>query len=142
MTQKFAEWSAGISKSDGFKKFVQYMNQNGPVIMQLIGNIAMALVNFGIAMAPIASQVLKAVTAFAGWVAKLFETHPAIAKLVGVSISLTGVLMALVPSISGVYDFLGPLITKIVGLASKLGLGKAATQALTKVFTLLLVKHL
>ncbi|MDU3138303.1 MAG: hypothetical protein E7B17_03255 [Staphylococcus lugdunensis] len=140
MTQKFAEWSAGISKSDGFKKFVQYMNQNGPVIMQLIGNIAMALVNFGIAMAPIAAQVLKAVTAFAGWLAKLFETHPAIAKVLGVSISLGGALMALIPNIVGVTTFLGPLITKIIGLVSKLGLGKTAIQALTKVFTLLFGK--
>ncbi|HDP5863099.1 TPA: hypothetical protein P6V15_002589 [Staphylococcus aureus] len=140
MTQKFAEWSAGIAKSDGFKKFVQYMNENGPVIMQLIGNIAMALVNFGIAMAPIASQVLKAVTAFAGWIAKLFETHPAVAQLVGVSISLAGALMALVPNIVGITTFIGPLITKFAALVTKVGIGKATFQALSKVFSLLFGK--
>ncbi|MBH4768002.1 hypothetical protein I6D34_09925 [Staphylococcus aureus] len=140
MTQKFAEWSAGIAKSDGFKKFVQYMNENGPVIMQLIGNIAMALVNFGIAMAPIASQVLKMVTAFAGWIAKLFETHPAVAQLVGVSISLAGALMALVPNIVGITTFIGPLITKFAALVTKVGIGKATFQALSKVFSLLFGK--
>ncbi|HDZ3291103.1 TPA: hypothetical protein RSU91_000585 [Staphylococcus aureus] len=140
MTQKFAEWSAGIAKSDGFKKFVQYMNENGPVIMQLIGNVAMALVNFGIAMAPIASQVLKAVTAFAGWIAKLFETHPAVAQLVGVSISLAGALMALVPNIVGITTFIGPLITKFAALVAKVGIGKATFQALSKVFSLLFGK--
>ncbi|HHX0067796.1 TPA: DUF6781 family protein [Staphylococcus aureus] len=140
MTQKFAEWSAGIAKSDGFKKFVQYMNENGPVIMQLIGNVAMALVNFGIAMAPIASQVLKAVTAFAGWIAKLFETHPAVAQLVGVSISLAGALMALVPNIVGITTFIGPLITKFAALVTKVGIGKATFQALSKVFSLLFGK--
>lgn len=140
MTQKFDEWSAGIAKSDGFKKFVQYMNENGPVIMQLIGNIAMALVNFGIAMAPIASQVLKAVTAFAGWIAKLFETHPAVAQLVGVSISLAGALMALVPNIVGITTFICPLITKFAALVTKVGIGKATFQALSKVFSLLFGK--
>lgn len=140
MTQKFAEWSAGIAKSDGFKKFVQYMNENGPVIMQLIGNVAMALVNFGIAMAPIASQVLKMVTAFAGWIAKLFETHPAVAQLVGVSISLAGALMALVPNIVGITTFLGPLAAKFAALVTKVGIGKATFEALSKVFSLLFGK--
>ncbi|HDA1605198.1 TPA: hypothetical protein O4266_001267 [Staphylococcus aureus] len=140
MTQKFAEWSAGIAKSDGFKKFVQYMNENGPVIMQLIGNIAMALVNFGIAMAPIASQVLKAVTAFAGWIAKLFETHPAVAQLVGVSISLAGALMALVPNIVGITTFIGPLITKFAALVARFGLGKSVLLVLSRAFNLLFGK--
>ncbi|SGW64198.1 DUF6781 family protein [Staphylococcus argenteus] len=140
MTQKFAEWSAGIAKSDGFKKFVQYMNENGPVIMQLIGNIAMALVNFGIAMAPIASQVLKAVTAFAGWIAKLFETHPAVAQLVGVSISLAGALMALVPNIVGITTFIGPLIAKFAALVARFGLGQSVLLVLSRAFNLLFGK--
>ena len=39
MTAKFREWSEQVGKSQGFKKFVQYVQENGPVIMDLIGNI-------------------------------------------------------------------------------------------------------
>ena len=59
MTGKFREWSEQVGKSEGFKQFVEYVQQNGPVIMQLIGNIVRALVAFGTAMAPIASVILR-----------------------------------------------------------------------------------
>lgn len=44
MTGKFREWSEQVGKSEGFKQFVKYVQQNGPVIMQLIGNIVRALI--------------------------------------------------------------------------------------------------
>ncbi|RST36369.1 terminase, partial [Staphylococcus epidermidis] len=44
MTAKFREWSEQVGKSEGFKKFVQYVQENGPVIMDLIGNIVRVLV--------------------------------------------------------------------------------------------------
>ncbi|MDV2097049.1 hypothetical protein, partial [Acinetobacter baumannii] len=95
MTGKFREWSEQVGKSEGFKQFVKYVQQNGPVIMQLIGNIVRALVAFGTAMAPIASVILRVVTAFAGFIAKLFETHPAVAKMVGIGMILAGIMWAL-----------------------------------------------
>ncbi|RIL24915.1 terminase, partial [Staphylococcus gallinarum] len=49
MTAKFREWSEQVGKSEGFKKFVQYVQENGPVIMDLIGNIVRVLVAFGTA---------------------------------------------------------------------------------------------
>lgn len=122
MSAKFAEWSANISKSDGFQKFVQYVQTNGPVIMSLIGAITMALVNFGVAMAPIGQKVLGLVTAFTQWVAKLFETHPAIARILGVTISLFGVFMMLLPTIIQLGTFFTQLIIPLfnfVGIATR-----------------------
>ena len=106
MTGKFREWSEQVGKSEGFKKFVQYVQQNGPVIMQLIGNIVRALVAFGTAMAPIASVILRVVTAFAGFIAKLFETHPAVAKMVGIGMILAGIMWALLAPIIAVSTFI------------------------------------
>ena len=102
MTAKFREWSEQVGKSEGFKKFVQYVQENGPVIMDLIGNIVRVLVAFGTAMAPIASVILKVVTALAGFIAKLFETHPAIARMVGIGMILGGMLWALLAPIIAV----------------------------------------
>lgn len=102
MTAKFREWSEQVGKSEGFKKFVRYVQENGPVIMDLIGNIVRVLVAFGTAMAPIASVILKVVTALAGFIAKLFETHPAIARMIGIGMILGGMLWALLAPIIAV----------------------------------------
>lgn len=79
LTSQFRAWSEQVGQSQGFKDFISYVQENGPTIMQLIGNIIKALVAFGTAMAPIASKLLDFITNLAGFIAKLFETHPAIA---------------------------------------------------------------
>lgn len=119
MTAKFREWSEQVGKSEGFKKFVQYVQQNGPVIMQLIGNIVRALVAFGTAMAPIASVILRVVTALAGFVAKLFETHPAIAKIIGVIAIMSGIFWALMAPVIAISTVLsnvfGVSLLQVIG---------------------------
>ncbi|EIW3383839.1 phage tail protein [Staphylococcus pseudintermedius] len=130
MASRFRTWSEQIAQSDGFKKFIDYVQQNGPTIMSLIGNIIMVLVNFGTAMAPIASVVLNVVTAITGFVAKLFETHPIVAQIIGLAITFAGVLMTWYPVLSGIVEFLGPLI-------SKLGFLRAVLPLIGKAFSLL-----
>ena len=120
MTAKFREWSEQVGKSEGFKKFVQYVQENGPVIMDLIGNIVRVLVAFGTAMAPIASVILKVVTALAGFIAKLFETHPAIARMVGIAMILGGMLWALLAPIIAV----STLLSNVFGVSLFSAIGK------------------
>lgn len=120
MTAKFREWSEQVGKSEGFKKFVQYVQENGPVIMDLIGNIVRVLVAFATAMAPIASVILKVVTALAGFIAKLFETHPAIARMVGIAMILGGMLWALLAPIIAV----STLLSNVFGVSLFSAIGK------------------
>ena len=119
MTSKFREWSEQVGKSEGFKKFIQYVQENGPVIMDLIGNIVRALVAFGTAMAPIASVILKVVNALVGFIAKLFETHPAVARFFGVAMILGGVMWALLAPIIAV----STVLSNVFGM-SLLDVGK------------------
>lgn len=113
MSAKFKAWSETVGKSQGFKKFIEYVQKNGPVIMQLIGNIVRALVAFGVAMAPIASVLLRVITAIAGFVAKLFETHPAIAQVIGVLAILGGIFWALMAPIMAV----GTVLSNVFGVS-------------------------
>lgn len=122
MTGKFREWSEQVGKSEGFKKFVQYVQENGPVIMDLIGNIVRVLVAFGTAMAPIASVILKVVTALAGFIAKLFETHPAVVRFFGVAMILGGVMWALLAPIIAV----GTVLSNVFGVNLLQAIGKIA----------------
>ncbi|HED5914146.1 TPA: hypothetical protein R5T35_000436 [Staphylococcus aureus] len=132
MTAKFREWSEQVGQSQGFKDFVSYIQTNGPLIMQLIGNIARGLVAFATAMAPIAIAVLRVAVAITGWIANLFEAHPATAQLVGVIITLVGAFRFLIAPILAVMDFLGPLAARLVTLVTKFGWAKTGTLVLSK----------
>lgn len=112
MSAKFKAWSENISKSDDFKKFIEYVQENGPVIMELIGNIVRVLVAFGTAMAPIASVLLKVITALAGFVAKLFEVHPNIARAFGLLFILGGAFWALLAPIM----FISSVLSNVFGV--------------------------
>ncbi len=122
MTQKFRDWSETVGKSEGFKKFVDYVQQNGPKIMDLIGNITMLLVNFGTAMAPIASKILDVVNALVSFTSNLFATHPGVAKLVGIMTILGGILLAVIPTIAQMAIFIKDLLIPFISWASKAGL--------------------
>ncbi|HBC4253786.1 TPA: hypothetical protein OYC88_000123 [Staphylococcus aureus] len=135
MTAKFREWSEQVGQSQGFKDFVSYIQTNGPLIMQLIGNIARGLVAFATAMAPIASVVLRVAVAITGWIANLFEAHPATAQLVGVIITLVGAFRFLIAPILAVMDFLGPLAARLVALVTRFGWAKTGTLVLSKAMT-------
>lgn len=135
MTAKFREWSEQVGQSQEFKDFVSYIQTNGPLIMQLIGNIARGLVAFATAMAPIASAVLRVAVAITGWIANLFEAHPATAQLVGVIITLVGAFRFLIAPILAVMDFLGPLAARLVALVTKFGWAKTGTLVLSKAMT-------
>lgn len=113
LTSQFRQWSETVGKSEGFKQFISYVQKNGPVIMQLIGNIVRALIAFGTAMAPIASVLLRVVTAIAGFIAKLFEAHPAVAKFFGILMILSGVIWALLAPIIAV----GTVLSNVFGVS-------------------------
>ncbi|HEH2646331.1 TPA: terminase [Staphylococcus aureus] len=133
LTSQFRAWSEQVGQSQGFKDFISYVQENGPTIMQLIGNIVKALVAFGTAMAPIASKLLDFITNLAGFIAKLFETHPAVAQIIGVMGILGGVFWALMAPIADVSSVLSNVfsmtllnvvkrildLTRITGLVSK-----------------------
>lgn len=133
LTSQFRVWSEQVGQSQGFKDFISYVQENGPTIMQLIGNIVKALVAFGTAMAPIASKLLDFITNLAGFIAKLFETHPAVAQIIGVMGILGGVFWALMAPIAAVSSVLSNVfsmtllnvvkrildLTRITGLVSK-----------------------
>lgn len=133
LTSQFRAWSEQVGQSQGFKDFISYVQENGPTIMQLIGNIVKALVAFGTAMAPIASKLLDFITNLAGFIAKLFETHPAVAQIIGVMGILGGVFWALMAPIAAVSSVLSNVfgmtllnvvkrildLTRITGVVSK-----------------------
>ena len=116
MMERFREWSAAIKESDGFQKFIDYIQTNGPTVISLIGNIVMMIVNFAIAIAPLAQKVLEVTNAIIAWLAELFKTSPIVGMVVGAITTLFGILMAIAPAFIMITTLLKPLISGLFRL--------------------------
>jgi hypothetical protein len=99
LTEKFSKWAAKISESKGFQNFINFVKENGPKVMDLIGNLTTFLVNLGIGMAPLGTKILDLVNSFLAWTNGMMKNHPMIGKIIAVVLSLGGVLLALTPFI-------------------------------------------
>lgn len=115
MAQKFEEWSATIAQSDGFKKFIDYIQENGPKLIQLLGNIINIIINVATAMAPFAAVVLDVALAITDFVESLTAAHPAIGIMLGLIATLAGIFMTLGPPIMGAIDFIGKFVRVLTG---------------------------
>lgn len=65
MTRSFADWSASLSKTDGFRDFVEYIRSSGPQAVSFLGAMGTAFAAVLKAAAPLGQVVLPALTAFA-----------------------------------------------------------------------------
>ena len=137
MMARFREWSETIKQSDGFQQFIDYIQQHGPTVISLIGNIVMTLVNFGIAIAPLAGKVLEVVNAVFAFTNELFRSNPIVGQIIGVLISLFGAFKILAPLILVVTQVIVPFIGMLVRLFTQSMLVKGAIALLKGVFTLL-----
>ncbi|WP_145447490.1 hypothetical protein [Staphylococcus hominis] len=115
MAQKFEDWSATIAQSDGFKKFIEYVQENGPKLIQLLGNIINIIINVATAMAPFAAIVLDVALAITDFVESLTAAHPAIGIMLGLIATLAGIFMTLGPPIMGAIDFIGKFVRVLTG---------------------------
>jgi hypothetical protein len=113
LTEKFATWSATLDESKGFQNFIQYVRENGPKVMALIGNITNFLVQLGIGMAPLGSKILDMVNGFLSWSSEMMKANPLIAKVITMILSLSGVLLSLTPLIILVRTAFGGMATFI-----------------------------
>ncbi|GEQ00797.1 hypothetical protein SAR03_18340 [Staphylococcus arlettae] len=93
VTKGFAEWSAGLKKSDGFRQFVQYLETNGPKVWSLIKNITGTLWGLAKGMAPVGAAVLSISAAFFKWTATMTNAHPMIGKILGLLTAFGGVAL-------------------------------------------------
>lgn len=93
VTKGFAEWSEGLKKSDGFQKFVEYLETNGPKVLSLIKNITGTLWGLVKGMAPIGAVVLSVSNAFFKWTNTMTNAHPILGQILGILTAFGGVAL-------------------------------------------------
>ncbi|MEU0078572.1 hypothetical protein ABZY58_11800 [Micromonospora tulbaghiae] len=59
MTADFARWSASLDQNQGFQKMLGYIRENGPAVLDLLGQMIQFVVRFVEAAAPIGSAVVS-----------------------------------------------------------------------------------
>ncbi|KAB7635285.1 hypothetical protein [Bacillus sp. B3-WWTP-C-10-D-3] len=69
LTERFKAWAASVGESNGFKGFIEYVKTNGPVLMELLGNLVNFIVDVGVALAPLGEKLLGLINNFANFLA-------------------------------------------------------------------------
>jgi phage-related protein len=74
LTQRFKDWTNTLSGSAAFQSFVEYVKENGPTLLRVVGNIAKIIGILVAALAPVGSVVLHIIDVVTSFIAKLLET--------------------------------------------------------------------
>lgn len=126
MMGRFKEWSSTLKDNQGFQNFVDYVKENGPKVVELIGNLTTFLVNLGVALAPMGSFMLDMINKFLEWSSAMMENHPLVGKIMAAVVVLGGAFLAALPHIVGMIALFGALPGPMA-----LAAGKMITTAAT-----------
>ncbi len=74
MSRDFAQWSDGLSQTEGFQSFVEYIQANGPQAWETLGALGGALLEVVEAAAPIGAVALPVIEALADAIGALADT--------------------------------------------------------------------
>lgn len=118
LMQRWAQWTSQLSSNQAFQKFLSYVQQTAPTVMSLIGNLVTFLVNLGVAMAPLGAAIMVLVNNFLQWADGMMQTHPVIGQIMAVLISLTGVVMAILPWILTFGTMFARIIPTLISFAT------------------------
>jgi hypothetical protein len=95
LSQRFKEWSASLSQSQGFKTFIDYVKANGPTLWNILTNVANTIVNVGVALAPLGSAVLKVAEGLTSFISKASSSKEVVLGLIaGFAALKTGLAIA------------------------------------------------
>ncbi|MGG3803487.1 phage tail protein [Metabacillus fastidiosus] len=73
MTQRFKEWADGLQGSKAFSDFIEYAKSNGPPLLSLFSNIGNVIGDIVTGLAPMGSDVLKALAGITGFLSKITD---------------------------------------------------------------------
>lgn len=85
MARSFAQWAQGVSQSEGFKTFLAYVRTNGPIVMDLLGKLAIVAIKLIVGLAPLGAIALRVADAIATFLAK---TNPGVLLAIAAAIAI------------------------------------------------------
>lgn len=125
LATRFERWATTLEKTDGWQKFLAYMREQGPQVVELLKQLGVFAVRFVIAAAPIGAIVLQVFT-------KVVE---AINKI---PIDVLTVIIGTIAGVAAAIGILGAITT--VFAAGAAALVVVAAGAIAAAFAVLLLK--
>lgn len=71
MARSFANWAAGLKNNDGFQRFLGYIIDVGPRVLDFLGSLVRAVVAIGEGLAPLGEIIIGTLTAFLNFIDQL-----------------------------------------------------------------------
>ncbi|WP_214720727.1 transglycosylase SLT domain-containing protein [Exiguobacterium sp. s192] len=137
----FSQWAASLSKSDGFKTFIEYAKQNTPTFLNLLGNLGGILGGVIKQVAPLGPAVLVGLDALTGLISKALNAGIAIK-------SFAQVIQEMVTGSTEQFDSLRSRVTTVLqniaptfralgqqAMIAFRGIATVATQAFMTLYT-------
>lgn len=142
LTEQFAIWGQTLSENQAFQNFISYVQENGPKLLEFLGKTVELLVNFGIAMAPLADKVLDLALQLVDLANEFVKNNEFATLVIGTIGWLTSVFALLYPVIALVWNILKklwPVVKTVIEWVKKAWnwIGKWSTKlsALTPVIS-------
>jgi phage-related protein len=127
MTTAFANWASTVNRTGGFKDFMGYVNQVGPMVISAFTELGRAIINIGVALAPLGPPLLSLITNLARFIGTM---DPAVLRAI---IVVVGSLVIAWTAYEAVM--------KVVAAATTMWNGAmAASQAVQKAWNYLIVE--
>ncbi|MBN9655978.1 hypothetical protein J0K78_17010 [Halobacillus sp. GSS1] len=152
MSSAFREWADSLSASDKFRRFIDYVKENGGKLLSIVGNIVMGLVGMGTAFAPLSAEMLtgfeKMTQKFRTWGETLSQNEgfksfvefvrtntPQIMTLIG---ELVTIAINLGKGFAWVGEIMTPLVSKFLGFMNTLMEGNPIIARLVAILPVLI----
>jgi len=103
----FSQWAASLSKSEGFKTFIEYAKQNTPTFLSLLGNLSGILGGVIKQVAPLGPAVLTGLDALTGLISKALNAGIAIK-------SFAQIIQEMVTGSTGQFDSLRSRVSSVL----------------------------
>lgn len=134
MGEGFRDWAAGLSESEKFQEFVDYVQTEAPKLLKIFGGLILGLVDMFAAFAPFAShlldRILDLVGGFREWASTLSDNEsfqdfieyakshgPKLLEFLG---QLREFLFHVIEGFSKASEFVTPLITNMLKFANSI----------------------
>lgn len=123
MTQSFDQWAQKLATSKGFQDFVSYVQTNGPIVLNIIGQLVQLLAHIGAALSGMGGGSLQIIDKLLQGLNHLATTNPALFKLVTTTLLLGFAMSKLLPLIGPIVEFLMTPVGAIVAVLIAVGAG-------------------
>ncbi len=101
-SEAFESWAEGLSDSDDFREFVEYIRETGPIVLETLGDIGNMFLQIAEAAAPLGGPTLEIIGAIADIIATVADSDLGTPIMAGVAaLSALNLVMGATQRIGG-----------------------------------------